>query len=154
VICRDATTADISWLARVALANYREVFAPLLPDCDWSSFDLDSFQARLGAGLPSLRMVVDDAGAGLGFSKMTERHIDMFFIDRALQSRGAGAVLLDDAVERGARSLECFARNTGARRFYERHGWRMESAYGRAFAGADCDFVRYALADPRVMSSG
>jgi putative acetyltransferase len=141
LICRDATPADVPWLAAVALQNYREVFAALLPDCDWSRYDEPHFRERFGDSWPRVRIVAD--GSPLGLCLVTLSHIDMFFIDRAAQGRGVGRRLLEDAERRGARSLESFAVNAGARRFYERAGWRLTDASSRRFAGADCDFVRY-----------
>jgi putative acetyltransferase len=44
---------------------------------------------------------------------------------------------------RGAKSLECFRDNHGARRFYERHGWRVTREYEREFAGRNRSFVFY-----------
>lgn len=141
MICRDATQADVAWLAHVALDNYREVFVPLIPVCDWSAFDEAHFQSRFEAAWPRVRIV--GADRPLGFALVSDGHIDMFFIDRAAQKRGIGARLLQDAQARGARSLETFAVNRPARRFYERAGWRGVRRYFRPFAGVTCEFVRY-----------
>ena len=40
-----------------------------------------------------------------------------------------------EAEAQGAKSLECFRDNHGARRFYERHGWQVAREYEREFAG-------------------
>lgn len=141
MICRDASTGDVAWLAAVALDNYRAVFAPLLPDCDWAPFDEAHFQARFSEVWPRVRIVAD--AIPLGFALITDGHVDMLFVDRSAQGRGVGARLLDDAQGRGARSLETFAVNLAARRFYEQAGWRMAARYSRSFAGTECDFVRY-----------
>ena len=77
------------------------------------------------------------------FAAMTAGHIDMIFVAPAAIGTGAGHALLVDAQARGARSLECFAANTPARRFYERHGWHVVDRYSRLFAGGMRDFVRY-----------
>ncbi len=141
VLLRDATAGDIARLTDIALDAYHAVFAPLLPACDWSQFDAAHFQGRFSRSWPQTR-VVDD-GAANGFALVTLAHIDMFFIDRVAQGRGLGAALLADVAERGARSLESFAVNLAARRFYERAGWTATEHSSRAFAGAECDFVRY-----------
>ncbi|MCB5174284.1 hypothetical protein LGR44_03755 [Microvirga sp. SM9] len=52
-------------------------------------------------------------------------------------------MLLQRAECLGAKSLECFRDNHGARRFYERHGWRLAREYERAFAGRERSFVLY-----------
>ncbi len=141
MICRDATARDVAWLTAVALDNYRAVFAPLLPDCDWEAFDEAHFRARFSEAWPRVRIVAD--AVPLGFALITAGHIEMFFVARSAQGRGVGARLLGDAQERGAGSLETFAVNLAARRFYERAGWRIAARYSRPFAGAECDFVRY-----------
>jgi putative acetyltransferase len=79
----------------------------------------------------------------LGFLLMTDGHIDMLFMDPDAGGRGGGALLMQRAETLGAKSLECFRDNHGARRFYERHGWRVEREYEREFAGRSRSFVLY-----------
>lgn len=141
MICRNATADDVARLTEIALDAYRTVFAALLPACDWSAYDAAHFEARFAASWPRIRIVED--GGLCGFALVTLGHIDMFFIDRRAQGRGLGAALLADAVDRGARSLESFAVNMTARRFYERAGWIATEQSSRMFAGVECDFVRY-----------
>nr|WP_275944459.1 GNAT family N-acetyltransferase [Microvirga flocculans] len=78
-----------------------------------------------------------------GFLLMTDGHIDMLFMDPGESGRGGGPLLLNEAERRGARTLECFRDNHAARRFYERHGWRVEREYDRDFAGRSRSFVFY-----------
>lgn len=139
---RAALPADDDHLVAISLANYRRNFAPLLPECDWKSYDDAFFRSRFEANREAI-LVIADAQKPLGFAKMTGAHIDMFFIDPGVQGAGLGARLLAALERKGAASLECFGRNAGARRFYERQGWRLAAQYRRAFAGADCDFCRY-----------
>ena len=79
----------------------------------------------------------------VGFLLMTDGHIDMLFMDPDASGRGGGARLLREAEASGAKSLECFRDNHGARRFYERHGWRVTREYERDFAGKSRSFVFY-----------
>jgi ribosomal protein S18 acetylase RimI-like enzyme len=53
--------------------------------------------------------------------------LDQLFILPEAQGRGVGLALLDFAKERlpGGMWLGTAAENTGARRFYERHGFRL-----------------------------
>lgn len=88
-------------------------------------------------------LVVEQAGDIAGFLLMTDGHIDMLFMDPATSGQGGGAQLLKEAEALGAKSLECFRDNHGARRFYERHGWRIVRAYEREFAGRHRAFVLY-----------
>jgi GNAT superfamily N-acetyltransferase len=141
VICRDATAGDVAWMTEVALDAYHLVFAAFLPGCDWSAFDAAHFHRRFNESWPRIRIAED--GAPCGFALVTLGHIDMFFIDRTAQGRGLGAVLLADVASRGALSLESFAVNRAARRFYERAGWVATEHSSRPFAGVECDFVRY-----------
>jgi putative acetyltransferase len=68
-------------------------------------------------------------------------HLDMLFVDPQALGGGIGGRLLAEAQARGALTLECFARNARARRFYEKAGWREMLAYRREFAGVTEDFV-------------
>jgi ribosomal protein S18 acetylase RimI-like enzyme len=79
----------------------------------------------------------------LGFSQVTDGHIDMLFVDPAHARSGVGAALLAEAERNGASSLECFRDNAVARIFYERHGWHMAEEYARPFLGRDRAFVLY-----------
>ncbi len=139
---RPATEADIAAAARVAEASYRVAFATILEPEALAGRTAAVFALRFAAVLPGLRVAERD-GAILGFSLLTGQHIDMLFIDPAAQGTGAGTMLLAEAEVRGAVSLECFRDNHPARRFYERHGWRVTRAYARELAGRVRDFVFY-----------
>jgi putative acetyltransferase len=144
--CRPASEADIDWLAGLSVAAYQQSFVPLMPALDWHLRDAASFRARFAREWPKAR-IGEWNGLRLGFHLMSGAHIDMFFVDPQQTRRGIGAALLADAVAHGALTLECFAVNAAARRFYERHGWRLESAHVREFLGSDCEFVRYRRSD-------
>jgi putative acetyltransferase len=104
--------------------------------------DADFFAERFSASWE--RMLVALAGEeAIGFLLMTDGHIDMLFMDPDATGQGAGALLLAKAEALGATSLECFRDNLGARRFYERHGWRVAREYAREFAGRERSFVFY-----------
>lgn len=138
---RAARAGDVAFLVEVTRRAYDQVFRPLLPDCDWSQFGESQLSERFAGSWQRVRII--EAAAPLGFAMITAGHLDMFFIAAPARGAGVGAILLADCERRGARSLECFAVNAGARRFYERHGWRLAARYGRLFAGIDCAFVRY-----------
>jgi putative acetyltransferase len=142
MICRPAMQADIPWLVETGLNAYRTVFAPLLPDCDWSGFDHAFFMARFQRQWPDIRIAVQGA-TRLGFCLVTNDNIDMLFVADRQRGQGTGRILLNDAEARGAVTLECFALNSRARDFYKRHGWVETGHYARDFAGRSCDFVRY-----------
>jgi putative acetyltransferase len=143
VIVRRAAPDDIAALAAVASASYRAAFAAILPATELARRDAASFVARFTERMTDMR-VAESGGAVMGFSLVTDLHLDMLFVDPVAQGTGAGKALLDEAVARGTRTLECFRDNHAARRFYERQGWRLERAYARDFAGASHAFVFYA----------
>lgn len=126
----------------MAVAAYRQGFAGILEPDLLAGRTAALFAARFSASLPLLRLAERD-GAIIGFSLLTDGHIDMMFVDPATHRTGAGRALLAEAEARGARSLECFRDNQAARRFYEAHGWRLARGYARNFAGRARDFVRY-----------
>ena len=140
--CRPATPDDIAWLAETSLEAYRSVFAPLLPECDWSGFDHAFFTARFERQWPDIRIAAQGAQR-LGFCLVTNANIDMLFVADGQRRNGAGLILLNDAEAQGAVTLECFALNSLARAFYERHGWVEIAGHARDFAGQCCDFIRY-----------
>ncbi len=66
-------------------------------------------------------------GAIAGFVAANRESISQLYVRRGFQRRGLGARLLEGAKARsnGRLSLYTFARNAGARAFYERHGFRI-----------------------------
>jgi putative acetyltransferase len=142
VTCRPAIARDIPWLVETSLATYGNVFAPLLRGFDMSVFGASFFAERFGRDWQKVRVAVL-ADQPTGFCMMTDGNIDMLFVAGGQRSAGCGKLLLEDAEARGARSLECFAANLAARRFYERHGWIPAAGYARVFAGSNCAFLRY-----------
>jgi GNAT superfamily N-acetyltransferase len=152
MICRAAQREDIPAMADQAAFAYRNDFAKLLPSTDFTSFDLVHFTTRFARDLPSMR-VVEQQGTVIAFAMITQDHIDMFFVAGEMRGKGVGEVLLADAMTQGARTLETFAANTGARRFYERQGWRQFASSARPFGGTSCDFVSYRASRTSVTKS-
>ena len=72
---------------------------------------------------------VADRGDGpVGFAILSADQLLQIHVDPDEQNNGIGARLLDHAKERRSAgfSLWVFQKNTGARRFYERHGLELE----------------------------
>jgi putative acetyltransferase len=139
---RAATPDDIPSLAVIAQQSYSFAFANILETEVIDDHDIAFFMTRFAHAWP--RMLVSIAENRLtGFLLMTDGHIDMLFMDPAASGQGGGAQLLREAEAKGARTLECFRDNHGARRFYERHGWRIAREYERDFAGKNRSFVFY-----------
>lgn len=142
MIVRPARAEDIQALAAIAERSYRAAFADILEADVLDGRSAAFFSERFAMSWE--RMLVALSGEILiGFLLMTDRHIDMLFMDPGASDRGGGALLLREAEARGAKSLECFRDNHGARRFYERHGWQVTREYEREFAGLSRSFVLY-----------
>ena len=139
---RQALPADIQALAEIAVRAYRAGFSGILEEEVLSTRSSGFFQGHFSDRWERMS-VAQDGEACLGFSLVTDGHIDMLFVDPAVARRGAGVALLRDAERKGARSLECFRDNAAARAFYEHHGWRVAEEYERPFLGRNRPFVHY-----------
>ncbi len=71
--------------------------------------------------------VAEEDGRVVGFAGLGDDLLRHLWVHPDAQNRGAGAALLDKAKERrpGGFRLWVFQKNTGARRFYERHGFTL-----------------------------
>lgn len=143
MIVRPAQPDDVPALAVIAQASYHLAFASILEEEVLEDRDIAYFMGRFAHAWERMLVACSDDGPA-GFLLMTDGHIDMLFMDPDATGRGGGALLLQEAEKRGARSLECFCDNHGARRFYERHGWHVVQEYDREFAGRSRSFVFYA----------
>lgn len=143
MIFRAATEADISAMARVASASYAHAFADILGPEALAQRDVGFFIARFAETWPQMRVAISNDGETVGISMTTGKHLDMFFLAPHAIGRGVGAEMLRDVEKHGASTLECFRDNKAARRFYERHGWRLVGAYDRTFVGRERAFVAY-----------
>jgi putative acetyltransferase len=142
VIVRPARFEDIPTLAAIAERSYRAAFAGILEEEVLAGRDAAFFAERFASSWERM-LVALERDAPIGFLLMTDGHIDMLFMDPDAGGKGVGARLLAEAEARGAKSLECFRDNHGARRFYERYGWRVKREYAREFAGRGRSFVFY-----------
>jgi putative acetyltransferase len=76
-------------------------------------------------------VVAERAAAPLGYVTCLDDLLDDIWVAPRAQGQGIGALLLragEDIIGAAGHSearLECIAANGGARRFYERHGWRL-----------------------------
>ena len=81
--------------------------------------------------LPEAEVYVceDESGRVCGFIGLTENHIEGLFVKTEHQSKGAGKQLLDHVKKKKSRlSLNVYQKNTRAVRFYEREGFKIQSA--------------------------
>jgi len=142
VIVRPAGEDDVLALAAIAEVSYRAAFAGILEADVLAGRDETFFAERFASSWEHM-LVACSGERPIGFLLMTDGHIDMLFMDPAASGEGGGSLLLEAAEQQGARSLECFRDNHGARRFYERNGWQVERQYDRDFAGKRRSFVLY-----------
>jgi putative acetyltransferase len=140
---RAARPEDVPALAVIAERSYRSAFEGILEPEVLAGRDAAFFAARFASSWEHMLVAVMHEEP-IGFLLMTDGHIDMLFMDPRASGQGGGALLLKQAEALGARSLECFRDNHGARRFYERHGWQVAKEYEREFAGGERSFVLYA----------
>lgn len=76
--------------------------------------------------LPRQDVTVAEAGGGIvGFIAVHDGWVDELYLSPEWTGQGIGSRLLEQATA-GMRTtkLYCFQQNSGARRFYERHGFR------------------------------
>ena len=142
MIARPAEVEDIPALATIAERSYRAAFAGILEPEVLEGRNAAFFAERFASSWERMLIALSHEEL-IGFLLMTDGHIDMLFMDPDAGGKGRGALLLAEAEARGAKSLECFRDNHGARRFYERHGWRVTQEYERDFAGKSRSFVFY-----------
>jgi putative acetyltransferase len=140
---RAARPEDVPALAAIAERSYRWAFEGILEPEVLAGRDAAFFAARFASSWEHMLVALTHEEP-MGFLLMTDGHIDMLFMDPRASGQGGGALLLKQAEALGARSLECFRDNHGARRFYERQGWQVSREYDRAFAGRERSFVLYA----------
>lgn len=71
--------------------------------------------------------VAEEGGAVVGFSGIKDGELTHLYVDPAWQDRGIGTRLLEHAKTEsdGRLLLWVFQKNEGARRFYERYGFRL-----------------------------
>ena len=79
--------------------------------------------------LPNQQVTVAEAGEAIvGFIAVSGEWVEQLYLDPAWTGRGIGSRLLTQATARMPLiKLHCFQANSGARRFYERNGFRAES---------------------------
>jgi GNAT superfamily N-acetyltransferase len=120
VALRPATESDARDIARIMRAA-RQSFA-WMPTVHTPSEDLAFISETV---LPLQRVTVAEAGEGIvGFIAVHGEWVEQLYLDPAWTGRGIGSRLLEEAIEGMAEvRLHCFQANSGARRFYERHGF-------------------------------
>ena len=123
---RKAKQDDLNRIAEIEVFNYRLKFYPIFQDDEYYFGDLQvpNVAKRYADSLEDIR--VWDDGVVKGFILVKDGEIKKLFVEPVLQGQGIGARLLEYAVEHlSAKTLWALDKNTGAIRFYQRHGFRL-----------------------------
>jgi GNAT superfamily N-acetyltransferase len=121
-VIRQATRGDAEAIGRV-FVSVRDAM-PYLPRI------VDDHRPLLGGWfLDRVEIWVAEQDEVVGFLGLNGDEVSHLYVEPALQSRGIGTALLDHAKSLRPERLELwvFQKNEGARRFYERHGFRLVS---------------------------
>ena len=140
-VIRRARTDDAGAIAEIHLASFRATY-----DFPPAHTDEEVRHWVRGSLLPSTETWVAEAdGVAVGFISIGEGWVEQLYVRPPRTGRGIGSRLLAVAMERHAGGLQLwtFQVNRGARRFYERHGFRaVEETDGAANEERQPD-VRY-----------
>jgi ribosomal protein S18 acetylase RimI-like enzyme len=113
-----ADTVAVVYLAALAGMTY-------LPDL-WT--EAESREFIRDVMLPNNEVwVAEEDGRVVGFAGLGDGKLRHLWVEPAAQNRGFGTTLLAKAKERRPDGFQLwvFQKNTGARRFYERHGFTL-----------------------------
>ena len=122
---RKAQAEDLGRIAEIEVFNYRLNFFPVFKS-EWFYFvelTVENVAKRYENMLADIWVYEDVAVQGFVMVKGEE--IVKLFVEPALQNNGTGAKLLACAKQQGGRFLWALEKNTGAIRFYQRHGFKL-----------------------------
>jgi ribosomal protein S18 acetylase RimI-like enzyme len=113
---------DVDELARIEHACYSEMtYLPPIPTlAEYRRFVRDVL-------MPNQQVwVAEDDGRLVGWASVTDGSLEHIYVDPDVQNQGIGTAMLARVRELmpDGFSLWTFQKNEGARRFYERHGFR------------------------------
>lgn len=123
IVVREAAAEDAEPLTGLFLAS-RAAAMPYLPKVH---SDADTLAWMTHVVLPGTTVWVAETGSGdaLGFASLDGTELEHLYLRPDARRRGIGSLLLAKVREtaRDELTLYVFRRNTGARAFYERHGF-------------------------------
>lgn len=131
---RSADAGELDQLARIWYDAWQDAHAAIVPAELTRARTLERFRDRLGAALPTVR-VVGTLGAPLGFCMLKGDELYQLFVSAQARGSGVAAALLADAEmrlrENGVETawLACAIGNGRAARFYEKHGWHNAGTF-------------------------
>jgi GNAT superfamily N-acetyltransferase len=145
VIVRRGTRADAPAAAEVWLRS-RKAAIPAIPPPVHSDDDVRHFFRMVVVRERELWVAVDEVSAVTGLLVLAGDDVDQLYVDPGWWRRGIGSHLLGEAKRLRPEGLWLwtFAANTGARRFYERHGFVAVDATDGSGNEEQAPDVRYA----------
>ena len=124
IALRPATSSDAAAIATMMRASLNTFdWMPVLHTPEEDLFFIRDIL------LPSQQVTVAETnGRIVGFIAVGDDWVEQLYLDPAWTGQGIGTRLLVQATAGiSLIKLHCFQANTGARRFYERHGFRAEA---------------------------
>ncbi|TGP98857.1 MULTISPECIES: GNAT family N-acetyltransferase [unclassified Mesorhizobium] len=124
VLLRAATASDAAAIAKTMRASLNAFdWMPVLHTPEEDLFFIRDIV------LPNQQVTVAEDGADIvGFIAVIGDWVEQLYLDPASTGQGIGSRLLMDATAALPQvKLHCFQANTGARRFYERHGFQAKA---------------------------
>jgi GNAT superfamily N-acetyltransferase len=125
---RDADAEEIDELARIWYDGWHDAHAQIVPAGLAEFRTLESFQERLQAALPNVR-VAGPAVAAVGFYIVKDDELYQLYVSAQSRGTGVATALIADAEARlsekgvGTAWLACAIGNERAARFYEKSRW-------------------------------
>lgn len=145
---RGASADDADAIAAVHIASWRETYAQLLPE---RFFDAAALEVRRRMWnrilaldpIPGKVVVAEREGRVVGFAfagsawhpdasrglePASDLHLFSIYLLEAEHGRGVGSALLEATIGERSAQLWVASANERARRFYERHGFRLDGS--------------------------
>ncbi len=123
---RKAEPKDLSRVAEILVFVKRVNYRPIFQNDDYSFGELQVLTVAQEYAAPEIlgHIWVYDDGIVKGLLHLEGEEIRELYVDHFFQNQGVGAALIRFAMEQhAARYLWALEKNTGALRFYARHGF-------------------------------
>lgn len=123
---RKAGPRDLSRIAEILVFVKRINYRPIFQNDDYSFGELQVLAVAKEYAAPEIlgNIWVYDDGIVKGMLRLEGDEIRELYVDHFFQGQGVGAALIEFAMEEhAARWLWALEKNTGALRFYARHGF-------------------------------
>jgi GNAT superfamily N-acetyltransferase len=121
-VIRQGSPVDANEIGRIFVrARDAMTYLPRIPDGD---------RPQVGGWIIARHelWVIESGGRAMGFAGLSPGWLDHLYMEPDSQNRGFGSMLLQHVKQLQPHGLRLwvFQKNAGARRFYERHDFRLE----------------------------